>query len=155
MKITKTNKIRLYKKTYQPSWGVTMYVSQNDTTTLTKAQLNRCKRQRQVKRNMFFLVSSILAIFIASIFLISFSTEANDEEHSPSYKYFKSIELSEGDTLWSVANEYIDYKYYKNTDEYIKEVMKMNSLTSDQIYAGKYIIVPYYSSEFISSDTTQ
>ena len=71
-------------------------------------------------------------------------------EHQPSYKYFKSVEVAKGDTLWSIAKDNIDYEYYKNTYDYVNEVKRMNSLTSDRIVAGSYIIVPYYSSEFVS-----
>lgn len=121
-----------------------------NTHYATKAMLHRQKRQQQVKRNIMTLIISALAIISLSMLLISFSTEANDMEHQPSYKYFKSVEIAKGDTLWSIANDNIDYEHYKNTYEYVSEVKKMNSLTSDRIIAGSYIIVPYYSSEFVS-----
>ena len=121
-----------------------------NTHYTTKAMLHRQKRQQQVKRNIMTLIISALAIISLSILLISFSTEANDMEHQPSYKYFKSVEIAKGDTLWSIAKDNIDYEYYKNTYDYVNEVKRMNSLTSDRIVAGSYIIVPYYSSEFVS-----
>lgn len=121
-----------------------------NTHYATKAMLHRQKRQQQVKRNIMTLIISALAIISLSMLLISFSTEANDMEHQPSYKYFKSVEIAKGDTLWSIANDNIDYEHCKNTYEYVSEVKKMNSLTSDRIIAGSYIIVPYYSSEFVS-----
>ena len=121
-----------------------------NTHYATKAMLHRQKRQQQVKRNIMTLIISALAIISLSILLISFSTEANDMEHQPSYKYFKSVEVAKGDTLWSIAKDNIDYEYYKNTYDYVNEVKRMNSLTSDRIVAGSYIIVPYYSSEFVS-----
>ena len=121
-----------------------------NTHYTTKAMLHSQKRQQQVKRNIMTLIISALAIISLSILLISFSTEANDMEHQPSYKYFKSVEVAKGDTLWSIAKDNIDYEYYKNTYDYVNEVKRMNSLTSDRIVAGSYIIVPYYSSEFVS-----
>ena len=121
-----------------------------NTHYATKAMLHRQKRQQQVKRNIMTLIISALAIISLSILLISFSAEANDMEHQPSYKYFKSVEVAKGDTLWSIAKDNIDYEYYKNTYDYVNEVKRMNSLTSDRIVAGSYIIVPYYSSEFVS-----
>lgn len=121
-----------------------------NTHYATKSLINRQKRQQQVKRNIITLIVSAFIVITISILLASFSTEANDMEHQPSYKYFKSIEIAKGDTLWSIANDNIDYEHYKNTFEYVNEVKQMNSLTSDKIVAGSYIIVPYYSSEFIS-----
>ena len=119
----------------------------------TKALNNRLRRQKEVQRNIILLISTIILIIVVSILFMSFSIEANDLQHEPTYKYYKSIEVSKGDTLWSIAKANIDSAHYKNTYEYINEIKKMNSLTSDNIISGNYIIVPYYSSEFLSSDT--
>ncbi len=122
------------------------------TIYVSKSFMDWRKRHIQVRRNIIMLVLSSIFVISAPILFLTFSTQANDVEHQPSYKYYKSIELSEGDTLWSVANEYIDYNYYKNTSEYIEEVMKMNALTSDKIFAGRHLIIPYYSTELIASE---
>ncbi len=114
----------------------------------TRALINRQRRMKQVRRNFAALTFSLLLGITISIFLISFSTEANDMEHQPTYKYYKSIEVAKGDTLWSIAQNHVDEKYFKNTGEYVAEVKKINSLASDNIVAGSYIIIPYYSAEF-------
>lgn len=121
-------------------------------TYYAKSLMIRQRRKQQVRRNIMLLIASVFLAAAVAVMLVSFSTEANDMEHQPSYKYYKSIEISKGDTLWSIANNYIDHEHYKNTFEYVKEVKQMNSLTSDKIVAGNHIIVPYYSSEFIYSD---
>ncbi|MBO5145130.1 MAG: LysM peptidoglycan-binding domain-containing protein [Lachnospiraceae bacterium] len=110
---------------------------------------NRLRRQKQVRRN--FIILAVFIVIVTAILFMSFSTQANDFEHQPSYKYYKSIEVSKGDTLWSIANDNIDSEHYKSTYDYISEVKKMNSLTSDNIVSGSYITIPYYSSEFVSS----
>lgn len=114
----------------------------------TRALINRQRRMKQVRRNFAALTVSLLLGIMISIFLISFSTEANDMEHQPTYKYYKSIEVAKGDTLWCIAQNHVDEKYCKNTSEYVAEVKKINSLASDNIVAGSYIIIPYYSAEF-------
>lgn len=38
---------------------------------------------------------------------------------------------------------------YKNSNVYIKEVMDMNAMSDDTIVAGEYIVIPYYSVEFV------
>ncbi|MDE7322365.1 MAG: LysM peptidoglycan-binding domain-containing protein [Lachnospiraceae bacterium] len=113
-----------------------------------RAHINRQRRMKQVRRNLVTLTISLFMVITMSMFLISFSTEANDMEHQPCYKYYKSIEVSKGDTLWSIAQDNIDTKYYKSTCEYVAEVKKINLLTSDNIVAGSHIIIPYYSTEF-------
>ena len=63
----------------------------------------------------------------------------------------RSIEISSGDTLWSIAEDNMDARYYRHTADYVAEVKRMNSLDTDQIIAGSYLIIPYYSTEFVGS----
>lgn len=113
--------------------------------------LNRRRRQLQVRRNICILVLSIAAAVVFSAFMLSISTQASELENTAEYKYYKSIEITKGDTLWSIARENMDKNHYKNVSEYVNEVKSMNAMKSDSIVAGSYLIVPYYSSEFISS----
>ena len=115
----------------------------NHTDYATKALINRQKRKKQVRYHIIAMILSLLLILTISILFISFSTEANDMEHQPSYKYYKSIEISRGDTLWSIANDNFDAAHYKDIHEYVTEVKMLNALNSDNIIAGSYVIVPY------------
>lgn len=123
----------------------------NNTDYITKSLINYQKRQRQVHRNVLTLIISLIIVTATSISFLSLSTEANDMEHQPSYKYYKSIEISKGDTLWSIANANFDADHYKNVNEYVAEVKKLNALISDNIVTGSHIIIPYYSSEFVQN----
>ena len=114
------------------------------TDYAVKALINRQKRLNQVKFYKIVLIIFLVFLIVVFILLISFSTKANNRVYEPSYKYYKSIEITKGDTLWSVANEYFDPIYYKNISEYVKEVKEMNDLTSDDIIVGSHIIIPYY-----------
>ena len=58
-------------------------------------------------------------------------------------KYYKSIEITDGDTLWSIAKENMSEEY-DSVYAYIEEVMEMNNLESDQIHSGQYLTVAYY-----------
>lgn len=122
----------------------------NNTDYATKALVNQQKRKRQVRNHKIALGLSLFMIIIISFLLISFSTEANDMEHQPSYKYYKSVEIAKGDTLWSIASDNFDSAHYKDINEYVSEVKKLNMLSSDDIIAGRHVIVPYYASEFVS-----
>ena len=65
-----------------------------------------------------------------------------------SCKYYKSIMIEEGDTLWSIASQNLnDVNINITISAYIKEIMKMNGLQSDRITAGMYLVIPYYSSD--------
>ena len=54
--------------------------------------------------------------------------------------------MEEGDTLYSLAEEYGDY--FESDKAFINEVKYANHLIGDTIYAGSYLVVPYYSTEY-------
>ena len=58
-------------------------------------------------------------------------------------KYYTGIQIEEGDSLWSIAEEYISDEY-DSIQEYIKELKRVNQLEYDTIYSGQYLIVSYY-----------
>lgn len=113
---------------------------------------NRAKQRRAkvvAKRRMILLLTTVLLITIGSIVFGSIfsSAQTNAEESGIQYKYYKSIQIEKGDTLWSIAKEYRT-DAYNSTQEYIDELMEINNLTSDEIHHGQYLIVAYYDSEF-------
>lgn len=63
------------------------------------------------------------------------------------YKYYTSIEIQEGDSLWSIAEKYCDDKH-DNINEFIKRVQKMNNLSDSNIQCGTYLMIYYYSDEY-------
>ncbi len=58
-------------------------------------------------------------------------------------KTVTSILIEPGDTLWSIATKYYTEEY-ESIPVYIEEIKKSNRLYTEEIHAGKYIIVPYY-----------
>ena len=55
------------------------------------------------------------------------------------------MRVEAGDTLWNIAEEYKPSA--DSTKSYIKEICKLNKIKSDDIHAGDYIVVAYYSTE--------
>lgn len=109
----------------------------------------KLRRQREVRRT--FIMAGI-AIVLALIFALSYHTilsHANSEIEDIAYKYFTSVQVEPGDTLWKLAEKYADQEHYASRDQYIAEVMAMNHLNDEVISAGSYLILPYYSLEFI------
>lgn len=87
-------------------------------------------------------LSVMLLTFTISV--LFFSKKANAEDYSgKQFKYFHTVTIEEGDTIWSLAKE----SGYSNNSEFVKEVMEMNGLKSDKIIEGQWIVVPYYSDE--------
>lgn len=107
----------------------------------------RMRRERNHKLMMLFfaLLATVGLILICSVAYGSLKTKAND-----GFKYYTSVVVESGDTLWSIADEYIDYDHYKNKNVYLAEVQKMNRLDDEMsIQEGQCLILPYYSSEFV------
>ena len=73
-------------------------------------------------------------------------TNAKTISNDTYYKYFTSVQVEEGDTLYSLAEEYGDY--FESDKAFINEVKYANHLIEDTIYAGSYLVVPYYSTEY-------
>lgn len=55
---------------------------------------------------------------------------------------YTSIQVSEGDTLWSIAEEYRG-ETYPDHASYMQAVREINHLNGDQIHAGVYLTIPY------------
>ena len=90
-----------------------------------------------------FLVT-ICLITVCSFTLSAFRSNAKNGL-STSDKYYKSITISNHDTLWSIAEQYMDAEHYDSIQDYIDEVRQMNSLTGDFIHYGEYLVIPYYN----------
>lgn len=94
-------------------------------------------------RRRIRLVVLVLVFFII-IFTVVFTTKkATAKREGINIKRVTNVEIQKGDTLWSIASEYMSDEY-KDLYEYIDEIMLSNGLVSDTIHAGNYIIVPYY-----------
>lgn len=63
-------------------------------------------------------------------------------------KYYTSIKIDAGATLWDIAEEYMTEEY-ASVEDYIEEVKEINHMESDMIYTDAYLCIPYYSSEEI------
>ena len=109
----------------------------------------KLRRQRELRRKFILAGIAVVLVFIFTISYHALISNANTNIEDVSYKYFTSVQIEAGDSLWSLADKYADPAHYANQDQYIAEVMSINHLTSENIYAGNYLILPYYSAEFI------
>lgn len=110
---------------------------------------NKLKRRRQIKNHITIFITTILLIACFSVSLFSIKTKAQSDSADVAYKYYKSISVEAGDSLWGYAVKYADRDFYASYDIYIEEVIRINALSDDSIQSGQSIILPYYSYEFI------
>ena len=92
-----------------------------------------------------FTVVFILTLSIGGFVI---GSEAQDNESIVLYKYYTNIEVQYDETLWDIADRYYCEAKYDNYAHYISEVMHINGIYCEDVSAGSYLIVPYYSAEF-------
>ncbi len=110
----------------------------------------RLRRQIVLRRRMMLLVLTCCFIIVGTISYNSFKSSANTGEEQLSFKYYTNITVVYGESLWEIADRYIDYSRYEDKEDYIDEVKNMNHLDADgNIKAGQSLVVPYYSYEFV------
>ncbi len=97
----------------------------------------------------FHLSGKLIALGLCSVALmvsILFFTTSVQGSSTPTYKYYTSLKVETGDTIWDLADEHIS-KEYDSIQEYIKEVEVINNIDADNITEGQILVFPYYSSE--------
>lgn len=110
-----------------------------------KANESLTKRERAVKmqkRIIFFTLVTIVSLIILLGSSIHALASSNDNRHVN--KYYTSITVEDGDTLWDIADEYIS-GYNVDKAEYVNEISELNNLSDGNIHAGQSIVVAYYS----------
>lgn len=118
------------------------------TTSERRIYNNRIRRLRQLRRNIFIISFTVVLILTLSIGGFAIGSKAQNKEDIVLYKYYTNIEVQYGETLWDIADTYFCEYKYKNYEHYMSEVMQINGLYNEDISAGSYLMVPYYSTEF-------
>lgn len=109
---------------------------------------NKIRRQREMRKNFLIFVMTVCLIVTFSLTCSAFRANAKEDSDAVSYKYYKSIAINRDDTLWSIAEKYMDEDHYDSAEDYIREVKDMNSLQDDVIHYGEYLVIPYYTNQF-------
>ena len=84
----------------------------------------------------------MIAIFLMVLFVLPERTASAGNTTGGTYT-ITSVKIEEGDSLWSIANEYYTDEF-SSISAYISEIKRMNGLSSDMIYIDSYILVPQY-----------
>lgn len=109
-----------------------------------------CQHRRSKRVNKKTLYSLYAVIALCLVLICSISYKAIKSNANNGYKYYTSISVQDGESLWSIASEYADKDHYKTVEKYVKEVININHLNEEgTILSGQTIIIPYYSNEFI------
>lgn len=88
---------------------------------------------------------SIILTFAIILLGSSIHAFAGSKENQPLHKYYTSVRVESGDTLWNIAEQYKTED--ASTKAYVKELCKLNKICENEIHAGDYIVVAYYSTD--------
>jgi hypothetical protein len=97
------------------------------------------------KINRELQVISCVAILFLFVFLVTILSENSVASASgmKEEKLVMKIQIQEGDTLWDIASDNMS-DHYDSINDYIHEIKECNSLISDTIHEGQFLIIPYY-----------
>lgn len=96
---------------------------------------------RRRKIALYLIAVAIIVVTVSTLLLCSMNAEAAPAETS--VRYYASVRVQDGDTLWKIADRYF-------TDEcgsmraYIREICLINHISGNDIHAGQYLTIPYY-----------
>jgi len=125
-------------------------MTDRELRTYMREYKRKLRRRRALIRQSITCVLTVFLLIICTISYHAIQTNASTGEEDIKFKYYTRITVASGETLWDIADEYIDYSKYKNKKAYIDEVQSINHLMdTDMIRSGQILIVPYYSEEYV------
>lgn len=87
----------------------------------------------------------VLIAIISVVIVAKVNVKAgNAYEVDYSNKRFYNYTVVSGDSLWTIAEQNMDYDHYDNIYEYMNDLKKMNHLSSDNITIGQNLLITYY-----------
>lgn len=100
------------------------------------------KMNKQNHKMINLLTITVLVAII--VCTAGFAVSANsDKASSASDSYYKSVRISSGDTLWTIAQEYCPDTI--DIHSYIDNIKSINDIKNNTIKTGEYIIVAIYN----------
>lgn len=118
----------------------------NRPTSCVRHHVKRKSRTRK-RRLLFFLLLILVAAASFSLGSIFSSARGNRSEDPAYFKYYKNIEVKEGDTLHSLAEKY-NKPSVSSDGEYVREIRKLNQMKSSVLIPGQALIITYYDTEY-------
>ena len=109
----------------------------------------KCSTKQRRLTNRICL-SVVLILLLSTVFAFGstlLTAKVNAQNDEILHKYYTSIVVEPGTSLWDIANENYELGYDSQND-YIEEVININHIKDEnQIESGTTLVIPYYSPE--------
>ncbi len=111
--------------------------------------MNTYLRNRKVQIIAAALIILMITVVSGTFAIRSHAESVNAESDTVYYRYTAMYRVSSGDTLTSIAKQYMDDVHYDSVSDYVKELRQMNGMyNDDKLVTGELIAVTYYSTEY-------
>lgn len=90
-------------------------------------------------RKALFIAITVVAILVGIVIgntVLSASTSSATTEHTKEL-YYTSVEVKEGDTLWTIAEAYMSAEFV-DLNTYVDEIKEVNGMYNDTILVLEY-----------------
>jgi hypothetical protein len=94
-----------------------------------------------------FIIPASVILLLAVFFTLraSVMTEAGENADGKAVvSMYTGVKLREGDTLESLAAKY-NSGCFESNDEYIRDIRRINNMTTEKLHPGCYLTVKYYA----------
>lgn len=95
------------------------------------------KRYRVASKTRFAIFVAISLLLFTSV--MNFALGLNTVD-SATIEEYTEVQVLSGDTLWSIADKYMDDN--QDIRKSVYELCQINQISADQLYAGMTILVP-------------
>ena len=111
------------------------------------------RRMQQRRKKILFrrrlITFCVMISIVISLFLIlsfSFSSDASSNSDTEQYRYYTSVNVTSGDSVWSIAESHMDELHYRSTREFVTDIAHINKISPNaSLKAGTNLIIPYYA----------
>lgn len=110
-----------------------------------QSTVNQRRRSATMSKRFLFTAITVVAILLGIVLGNNVLSSSHSSAYSDVQKEvrYTSVKIESGDTLWTIAEEYMCSEY-DDVNDYIREVKEINGMYTDVIHAGGYLMVPYY-----------
>lgn len=106
------------------------------------------RREEVIRHKIAFGTVVFLLIFAGAVSIFFGVSHTQAAAAEVSYKYYTSVLIDSGDTLWKIADTHLTDDY-RDINAYIDEIRDINHILGDEIHAGQYLAIPYYSRQYL------